>query len=300
MNKRSKNRNKNNLESAIDFVTDNSNNKDANKPSAIDSITDKQDQQQQALQNQMENEPRSHRTRIPTRYVKDIQSSIGTTDGRTGNLPTRIQLPKTITEDEKKPEDANQIEHAMVVAVSETEAIDPLSLEEAMKQSDKPKWETAIREELNNLREAGTWTIIERPKERNIVKNKWVFRIKKNAAGKIERYKARLIAKGFTQVFGVDYYNTWAPVAKLGLIRLLLATAVQHGWPINMFNFHSAFLNGKLDSDEEVFMEQPQGFKELDKKQYVCKLLKSLYGLKQAGRKWYDALCQILKDIGFN
>ena len=117
----------------------------------IDFVTDKQDQQQQALQNQMENEPQSHRTRIPTRYIKDIQSSIGTTDGRTGNLPTGIQLPKTITEEEEEPEDANQIEHAMVVAVSEIKAIDPLSLEEAMKRSDKPKWETAIREELNNL-----------------------------------------------------------------------------------------------------------------------------------------------------
>ena len=98
-----------------------------------------------------------------------------------------------------------------------------------------------------------------------------MFRIKKDAAGKIKHYKARLVAKGFTQVFGVDYYDTWAPVAKLGSIRLLLATAVQHGWPINMFNFHNAFLNGKLDSDEEVFMEQPQGFEELDKKRYVCK-----------------------------
>ena len=66
-----------------------------------------------------------------------------------------------------------------------------------------------------------------------------------------------------------------------------------------MFDFHSAFLNGELDSDEEVFMEQPQGYKELDKQRYVCKLFKSLYGLKQAGRKWYDALCKALTEIGF-
>jgi Reverse transcriptase (RNA-dependent DNA polymerase) len=86
-------------------------------------------------------------------------------------------------------------------------------------------------------------------------------------------------------VFNVDYYNTWALVAKLGSIQLLLATAAQHGWPIDMFDFHSAFLNGELNSDEEVFMEQPQGYEELDRKQYICKLLKLLYGLKQAGRK---------------
>ena len=83
-------------------------------------------------------------------------------------------------------------------------------------------------------------------------------------------------------------------------IQFLLATAAQHRWPIDMFDFHSAFLNGQLDSDEEVFMEQPQGYEELDKKWYVCKLSKSLYGLKQAGRKWYDALCRVLADIGFN
>ena len=80
----------------------------------------------------------------------------------------------------------------------------------------------------------------------------------------------------------------------------LLATAAQHGWPINMFDFHSAFLNGQLDSDEEVFMEQPQGYEESDKTRYVCKLFKSLYEPKQAGRKWYDALCKALADIGFN
>ena len=80
-------------------------------------------------------------------------------------------------------------------------------------------------------------------------------------------------------MFGVDYYDMWAPVAKLRLIWLLLAVAMQNSWPIDMFNFHSAFLNGKLNSDKEVFMEQPQGYEESDKKRYVCKLFKSLYDL---------------------
>ena len=111
--------------------------------------------------------------------------------------------------------------------------------------------------------------------------------------------KARLVAKGFTQIFGVDYYDTWAPVAKLRLIQLILATAAQNQWPVDMFDFHSAFLNGELDSDEKVYMEQPEGYKEQDRQWYVCRLLKSLYGLKQAGRKWYDALCKALADIGF-
>ena len=167
---------------------------------------------------------------------------------------------------EGEQENTEQIEHAMATAVSEIEAIDPQSLEEAMRRPDWKKWEAAIQEELGALKKAGTWGIVERPKGRNIVRNKWVFKIKKDSAGKIERYKARLVAKGFTQVHGVDYYDTWAPVAKLGSIRLLLAIATQNKWPIDMFDFHSAFLNGQLDSDEEVFMEQPQGYEESDKK----------------------------------
>ena len=173
------------------------------------------------------------------------------------------------TEDEEEAGDNTQIEHAMAAAVSEIEAIDPLSLEEARQRPDWPKWVTAIQEELATLKRSGTWEIVERPKERNIVKNKWVFRIKKDAAGKVERYKARLVAKGFTQVHGVDYYDTWAPVAKLASIQLFLAIASQHRWAIDMFDFHSAFLNGELNSDKEVFMEQPLEYEELDRKK-VC------------------------------
>ena len=158
---------------------------------------------------------------------------------------------------------------------------------------------SAIQEELDNLSKAKTWTIVERPRGKNIVRNKWVFRYKKDSAGKVEWYKARLVTKGFTQIFGVDYYDMWVPVAKLRLIQLILATATQNQWPVNMFNFHSAFLNGELDLDEEVYMEQPKVYKEQDRQQYVCRLLKSLYGLKQAGRKWYDMLCKVLTDIGF-
>ena len=121
-----------------------------------------------------------------------------------------------------------QIEHAMAVAISEIEAMDPQSLEEAMRRPDWPKWQAAIQEELGALKKAGMWGIVKRPKERNIVRNKWVFKIKRDAAGRIERYKAQLVAKGFTQVHGVDYYNTWAPVAKLASICLLLAIAAQN------------------------------------------------------------------------
>jgi hypothetical protein len=244
---------------------------------------------------------RTRRVRMPSRIIQDIQKGLGTADNRPNkpDLPAGIQIPESENLLIEGENNEGQIEYGMAAAISEAEAIDPQSLEEAMRRPDWPKWQIAIGVELEALKKAGTWGIVERPKGRNVVKNKWVFRIKKDAAGRIERYKARLVAKGFMQVHGIDYYDTWAPVAKLASIRLLLATAAQHGWPIDMFDFHSAFLNGELDSDEEVFMEQPQGYAESDHKKYVCKLFKSLYGLKQAGRKWYDVLCRTLADLGF-
>ena len=200
--------------------------------------------------------------------MKDIQSGIGTADDRPGkpNLPAGIQISKLILEIEGEKEDDSQLEHTMAAMISKIEVINPQSLEEAMRRPDHPRWEVAIQEELSTLKKARTWILVERPKGRNIVRNKWVFRIKKDAAGKVERYKVRLIAKGFTQMFGVDYYDTCTPVAKLGSIQFLPATATQHRWPINMFDFHSAFLNDELNSDEEVFMEQPEGYEESDSK----------------------------------
>ena len=92
------------------------------------------------------------------------------------------------------------------------------------------------------------------------MESKWVFQVKKDTDGKIERFKARLVAKGFTQVHGVDYFDTFAPVARLASIRTILAISARNSWPINTFDFHSAFLNGELEDDEEVFMEQAPGY----------------------------------------
>jgi len=89
---------------------------------------------------------------------------------------------------------------------------------------------------------------------------KWVFKIKKNSAGEINKYKARLVAHSFTQQYGVNYDKTYAPVARLALLRLILAIAARRDWDIDVFDFHSAFLNGKLDEDEVIFMELPPGF----------------------------------------
>ena len=210
-----------------------------------------------------------------------------------------MRISKPILEIEGENKGKGQIEHAMAADIPEIKAINLLSLDKAKQWPDWPKWLLAIWEELDNLRKARTWTIVERPKGKNIVRNKWIFRYKTDSAGKVERYKVRLVTKGFTQTFGVDYYEMWPPVAKFRLIWLILVTATQNQWLIDMLSFHSAFLNGELDSDEELYMEQPEGYKEQDRKWYVCRLLKSLYVLKQAGRKWYNALCKVLIKISF-
>ena len=125
------------------------------------------------------------------------------------------------------------------------------------------------------------------------------MRIKKNAAGEIEKYKARLVVKGFTQIYGVDYYEIYAPVAKLASFRLILAVLACNGWVVDTFNFDSAYLNSKLGEEETIFLEQPVGHATADRKKYMWRLLKMLYGLQQGAKNWYDALHKALVELGF-
>ena len=116
--------------------------------------------------------------------------------------------------------------------------------------------------------------------------------------GEIDKYKACLVAHGFTQVYGVDYYETYAPIACLASLRLILALAARHDWEIEVFDFHSAFLNGKLDDNEVIYMELPPGF-EKSGRDTVTRLQVALYGSKQGALKWYQRLCDELKALGF-
>jgi len=189
--------------------------------------------------------------------------------------------------------------HDMVAeAVQRTQA-DPKTLHEARSRAEWPLWQEAMAREIATLEQAGTWTPVPRPPGRNIVGSKWVFRIKRNADGSIEKYKARVVARRFTQVFGQDYYDTFSPVAKLASFRAVLALAACNDWEIETFDFNSAYLNGELEEDEEIYMQPPPGYEGQGGEDIVLRLQKSLYGLKQAGRKWYDALARALADLGF-
>ena len=175
---------------------------------------------------------------------------------------------------------------------------DPDTIEEARSRSDWPLWQQAMDREMKTLEDAGTWETVPRPTGRNIVGSKWVFRIKRKADGSIEKYKARLVARGFTQIYGTDYFETYSPVAKLTSFRTILALAAREGWDIDCFDFNGAYLNGELNEDEDIYMKNPPGYDDEDNT--VKHLKKSLYGLKQAGRKWYDTLKRTLADLGFS
>lgn len=173
---------------------------------------------------------------------------------------------------------------------------DPTSLKEAKQRSDWLQWKAAIDEELSSLQKNDTWTLCKLPGNRRPISCKWVFKLKQKANGEVDKYKARLVARGFTQSKGFDYNETYSPTAKLTTFRVLLAIAVHHGYHIHQMDVKCAFLNGQLN--EEIYMSQPDGFG--DGTASVCKLNRSLYGLKQASRMWNERFHQYMVKIGFN
>ncbi|KAK1695175.1 hypothetical protein QYE76_011872 [Lolium multiflorum] len=174
--------------------------------------------------------------------------------------------------------------------------VEPKKVFEALEDSD---WLEAMHEELNNFKRNKVWTLVEKPKEcRNVIGTKWIFKNKQDEFGNVVRNKARLVAQGFSQVEGIDFGETYAPVARLESIRILLAYASHHNFKLQQMDVKSAFLNGPLH--EEVYVKQPPGFEDLNFPNHVYKLDKALYGLKQAPRAWYEHLKELLVDRGFD
>ncbi|EOY03397.1 Cysteine-rich RLK (RECEPTOR-like protein kinase) 8 [Theobroma cacao] len=140
-------------------------------------------------------------------------------------------------------------------------------------------WVTAMKEELNMIVKNKTWSLVDRPKDRQVIGVKWDFKRKLNLDGTLNKYKARLVMKGYSQIPGIDFQETFAPVARLDTIRLLIALAAAFQWKPFHWDIKSAFLNGKLD--EEIYVEQPPGFELCSGQGKVYRLHKALYGLKQ-------------------
>jgi hypothetical protein len=176
--------------------------------------------------------------------------------------------------------------------------LSPSSEPVAFSDADKyVAWHDVMCDEIKALRSNHTWSLVPFHPSMNVVGSRWVYRIKRRVDGSIDRYKARLVARGFTQQEDIDYSETFSLVIKQATVRLVFSIAVSRNWNIHQLDIHNAFLNGVLT--EEVYMKQPPGFVDPTLPSHVCRLHKPLYGLKQAPRAWYTRLSDFLLSIGF-
>jgi hypothetical protein len=187
---------------------------------------------------------------------------------------------------------------AGLVAVYKAElcSTKPRLFQEAMHRPDADLWFKAASEEIDAHCSNSTWESVQLPAGRRAMGCCWVFKVKQNADGTVERYKACLVAKGYSQCPGVDFDETFAPTAKWAALRAILAICALKDWEADSVDISNAFLNGDLV--EEVYMEQPDGF-EQGKLGHVLWLRKSLYGLKQVPRVWNEKLDSALQEMGF-
>jgi hypothetical protein len=174
---------------------------------------------------------------------------------------------------------------------------DPLTYEEAMKSQDAAFWKEAINDEMDSIMGNNTWILVDLPPGSIPIGCKWIFKTKLKVDGTVEKFKARLVAKGFKQKEGLDYFDTYAPVARIATIRTLIALASIYNFEIHQMDVKTAFLNGELE--EEIYMHQPEGFVMPNHERKVCKLIKSLYGLKQAPKQWHEKFDKAVVANGF-
>ncbi|WJZ96954.1 hypothetical protein VitviT2T_015594 [Vitis vinifera] len=161
--------------------------------------------------------------------------------------------------------------------------------------STDPLWQIAMKEELDALTKNHTWDLVTLPPGQSVVGCKWIYKIKTRSDGSVERYKARLVAKGFTQEYGIDYEETFAPIARISSVRALLAVAAARKWDLFQMDVKNAFLNGDLS--KEVYMQPPPGLSIESNK--VCHLRRALYGLKQAPRAWFAKFSSTIFRLGY-
>ncbi|GJX88491.1 retrovirus-related pol polyprotein from transposon TNT 1-94 [Tanacetum coccineum] len=172
--------------------------------------------------------------------------------------------------------------------------VEPKNIKEAMADS---AWIEAMQEELHQFDRLKVWELVDKPFGKMIIKLKWLWKNKKDEDQTVIRNKARLVAKGYAQEEGIDFEESFAPVARLEAVRIFVAHAAHKSFPIYQMDVKTAFLNGPLK--EEVYVAQPEGFVDPDHPEKVYLLRKALYGLKQAPRAWYDELSNFLMSKGF-
>lgn len=217
-----------------------------------------------------ENEPIAHRTRSQT---KETQWKDTANSGIQSKLHTHLAVS--------------------VMAFMANVTI-PQTVEEAWELPNRTQWEQAMIQEIEALKQNDTYTLVEPPPDCKPIKNKWIFRIKTNPDGSLDKYKARLVIKGCSLREGVDFDETYSPVTRLESIRTLFSIAAVNDLEVYQMDVKSVFLNGRLE--ELIYMEQPNGF--VDSTNRVCKLNKALYGFPQAPRAWHSRFDIFMKKFG--
>ena len=239
---------------------------------------------------------RPKRSTKPPSYLSEYHCALlPFTSFSSSSLPTEQKTPYPLSS-VLCYDNLNPLFQSSILAYTiETE---PKTFKQAMASE---MWRGSVSAEFEALEQNGTWDVESLPEGKNVVGCKWIHTIKYNADGTVERPKSRLVAQGYTQQEGLDYVDTFSPVAKLTSVKLLLALAAAKGWSLNQMDVSNAFLHGDLE--EEIYMRLPQGYTpppgtELPPNA-VCRLRKSLYGLKQASRQWYKRFSSVLLGANF-
>lgn len=176
---------------------------------------------------------------------------------------------------------------------------EPATYNEAVVSGDRVKWLSAIQEEMQSLENNGTWDVVPLPRQKKAVRCKWIFKRNEGLSpNELMRFKARLVAKGFSQIPGIDYNDLFSSVVKHSSIRTFFGIVAVHDLELDQLDVKTAFLHGELE--EEIYMDQPEGFIVPGKEEFVCKLKKSLYGLKQSPRQWYKRFDSFMISRGFS
>jgi transposase InsO family protein len=239
---------------------------------------------------------------INPKYTQPIQASNNeTTLTRYGRV-TRSSQPIASNPNNYYSSDIHHalaniaVEHVNAAVIDSIINMEPKQYRDAVASADAKEWQQAMQEEMDSMKRLGVWKIIQRPKGTTTLKGRWVYKNKLGDNNQLIRRKARFVAKGFLQVHGRDFFETHSPVAKMKSIKLILSLVAHMDLELYQIDFDTAFLNANVE--EDIYMEQPEGFHQ-GSSDMVCKLIKSIYGLKQASRNWNQEIDSFMKTINY-
>jgi hypothetical protein len=249
-----------------------------------------------------------------TSNINSIEVELNTTSNNTNNQINQIDqidlisynnnntsnniintTPSTITIDNDNNDDNNSLDELALVLLNNINN-EPKTYKQALESLNKQEWLNAMNTEITELEAQNTWTIINLPPNKIPLRGKWVYKLKTDNKGNIKKYKARWVIKGFNQILGIDYIDTFSTTCRPETYRLVFIIAITNNWKLNQYDVKNAFVHALIDV--EIYTELPTGYY-TNTPNKVCKLNKALYGLKQSPRLWYKHLYNILNKLGF-